>query len=56
MGKDWLVTFNTIKTEAMLLSRKLLQPEHPALCMLNQQITEVEHHKHLGIFVSKDGT
>ena len=24
--------------------------------MLNQQITEVEHHKHLGIFFSKNGT
>ena len=55
-AKDWLVTFNPIKTEAMLLSRKLLQPTHPALCMLNQQITEVEHHKHLGIFFDKDGT
>ena len=53
-AKDWLVSFNPIKTETMLLSRRLLQHAHPALYMLNQQITEVEHHKHLGIYFSKD--
>ena len=46
-AKDWLVCFNPIKTDTMLLSRRLLQHAYPALYMLNQQITEVEHHKHL---------
>ena len=55
-AKDWLVSFNPIKTETMLLSRRLLQHAHPVLYILNQQITEVEHHKYLGIYFSKDGT
>ena len=55
-AKGWLVSFNPTKTETMLLSRRLLQHAHPALYKLNQQITEVEHHKHLGIYFSKDGT
>ena len=55
-AKDWLVGLNPIKSETMLLSRRFLQQAHPAVYMLNQQIIEVEHHKHLGIYFSKDGT
>ena len=53
-AKDWLVSFSPIKTETMLLSRRLLQHAHPVLYILNQQITEVEHRKYLGIYFSKD--
>ena len=29
-AKDWLVSFNPIKTETLLISRKLIQPAHPS--------------------------
>ena len=40
----WLVTFNPVKTESMLISRKLNRNRHPPLFMLNQQISEVNAH------------
>lgn len=55
-AKSWLVKFNPTKTESLLLSRKLMQGNHPPLYMENQQIVEVETHKHLGLFFSKDCT
>ena len=51
----WLVSFNPTKTEAFLVSRKLNR-NHPPNYMQNQQITEVESHKHLGIYFSNDCT
>ena len=33
-----------------------MQPVHPPLHMLNQQIKEVENHKHLGLYFSNDGS
>ena len=51
----WLVSFNPTKTEAFLASRKLNR-NHPPIYMQNQQITEVEEHKHLGIYFSNDCT
>ena len=52
----WLVTFNPTKTEALLFSRKLNRPQHPPLLMQNHQISEVEFHKHLGLYLSNDCT
>ena len=52
----WLVSFNPTKTESLLISRKLRNPVHPPIYMQNQQISEVETHKHLGIFLSSDCT
>ncbi|MEW8546021.1 MAG: reverse transcriptase domain-containing protein, partial [Candidatus Thiodiazotropha sp.] len=52
----WLVTFNPTKTEALLFSRKLNKLQHPPLFMQNHQISEVEFHKHLGLFFSNDCT
>ena len=52
----WLVTFNPSKTESMIISRKRSIANHPSLVMNNQQIQEVESHKHLGLIFSKDGT
>ena len=43
-AKTWLVKFNPVKTESLLISRKLIKPVHPPLFMLNQQIKEVENH------------
>ena len=50
----WLVSFNVTKTEALLISRKINRPIHPPIYMNNQQITEINSHKHLGIYFSND--
>ena len=48
-AKKWLVTFNPTKTESLLITRKNNRSVHPHLLMMNQRVTEVETHKHLGI-------
>ena len=52
----WLVTFNPVKNETMLLTRKRNKLYHPPLFMQNHQVTEVESHKHLGIHFASDCT
>ena len=55
-AKRWLVKFNPAKSESLLISRKTNRPLHPQLLMNNEPINEVASHKHLGIFLSNDGT
>ena len=45
----WLVTFNTQKTESLQISRKINKQIHPPIVMNNDDITEVDNHKHLGV-------
>ena len=52
----WLVKFNPAKSESLLVSRKTNKNVHPPLIMNTEYINEVQHHKHLGIFLSNDGT
>ena len=52
----WLVTFNPVKNETMLLTCKHNKLYHPPLFMQNHQATEVESHKHLGIHFASDST
>ena len=55
-AERWLVKFNAKKSEAILISRKTNRLIHPRLLMNNEPINEVSYHKHLGIFLSSDGT
>ena len=55
-ANNWLVDVNPIKTESMLISRKLNKPVHPPLFMQEVQIAEVSSHKHLGLVLSNDCT
>ena len=52
-AKTWLVSFNSKKTESLLISRTLNKALHPPLFMENQVVSEVESYKHLGVFLSK---
>ena len=52
----WLVKFNAQKSEALFISRKVNKLVHPPLTMNHEIINEVSYHKHLGIFLSSDGT
>ena len=55
-AENWLVKFNPSKTESLLISRKVNKPLHPTLSMLNEDIIEVDMHKHLGVILSNDGS
>ena len=55
-AEKWLVTFQPPKTNSLVISRKVNKPAHPPLFMQNQQIKEVDSHKHLGLYFSNDGT
>ena len=48
-AKQWLVTFNPSKTEAMLFSSSFSHNDVPKLIFDNTLITFVDNHKHLGI-------
>ena len=52
----WLVIFQPPKTDSLVITRKINKPVHPPLFMQNQQIKEVDTHKHLGLHFSKDGS
>ena len=53
---QWLVTFNPVKSESILFSRKHNEPYHPPVLLNQTQIAEVNSHKHLGITFSIDCT
>ena len=50
-AEKWLVTFSPPKTEELLITNKAPR-NHPLLYLNNQRITEVKHHKHLGVYLS----
>ena len=55
-AETWLVTFNPNKTESLIISRKINKPLHPSLYMNDQQVLEVDCHKHLGLYLSNNGS
>ena len=46
--------FNQNKNESLFISRKINKPDHPPVFMSNQEINEVQFHKHLGIYIASD--
>ena len=55
-AETWLVTFNPNKTESLVISRKINKPLHPSPYMNDQQVLEVDCHKHLGLYLSNNGS
>ena len=55
-AEKWLVKFSPSKSESLLFSRKNNRNMHPPLIMNAVYINEVQHHKHLGVILSNDGT
>ena len=53
-ARQWLVTFNPLKTEAVLFTLKKLE-FFPRLVFDNIPISFVDSHKHLGITLSSTG-
>ena len=55
-AQKWLVKFNPSKSESLVISRKRVKPNHPRLFMLNTEIPSVNTHKHLGMYLTNDGS
>ena len=55
-GQNWIVKFNPLKSESLVITRKNIKPVHPDVFMSNTKIPDVQSHKHLGIYLSHDGT
>ena len=53
-AKSWLVKFNPIINESLIISHKINKPDHPPVFMSNRESNEVQFHKHLGIYISSD--
>ena len=51
-AQKWIVKFNPLKSESLVITRKLHKPTYPDLFMSNTKIPVVQNHKHLGIFIS----
>ena len=54
--EKWLVQVNPSKSQSLVISRKRFKPDHPGLFMSNIEIPSVTSHKHLGFFLSNDGS
>jgi ribonuclease P/MRP protein subunit RPP40 len=52
----WLVKFNPLKSESLVISRKRDKPYHAPINMYDTPIPEVNSHTHLGIILSNDGS
>ena len=55
-ANKWLVSFNPSKSASIIFSRKQIKPFYPPAKMNQQQISEVNFHKHLGLIFSNDCT
>ena len=47
-GTQWLITFNALKTEYNIVSKRQTCAMHPDLFLNDTKLTEVNNHKHLG--------
>ena len=52
-AKKWLITFSPPKTECLTVTRKR-NPNHPPIYFDGSAVSEVQHHKHLGVTLSND--
>ena len=55
-AEKWLVKFNPLKSESLLVSQKNNRNMHPPLIINAVYINKVQHHKHLGVILSNDST
>ena len=55
-AQKWLVQFNPSKSQFLVISQKPFKTNHSGLFMSNIEIPSVTSYKHLGFFLSNDGS
>ena len=50
-GSYWLISFNALKTEYIIVSKRKTRGRHPDLFSNDTKITEATHHKHFGLII-----
>ena len=50
-GTKWLITFNALKTEYIIVSKRKTRAIHPDLLLNDTKLTKVNNHKHLGLTI-----
>ena len=53
-SRDWLITFNALKTDSMLVTRKSSTTDHPPISFQGHVLQDTNNHKHLGITLRSD--
>ena len=53
-GTQWLIIFNVLKTEYIIVSKRKTRAMHPDLLLNDTKLTEVKNHKHLGLTISNN--
>ena len=51
-GSQCLISFNALKTEYIIVSKRKTRGRHPDIFLNDTKITEANHHKHLGLIIS----
>ena len=53
-ASEWLVNFQSLKTNSLIINKKRNKASHPILTMNQTQIDEIKEHKDLNIVLSDD--
>ena len=53
-GTQWLITFNALKTEYIIVSKQKTRAMHPDLLLNDTKLTQVNNYKHLGLTISNN--
>ena len=53
-GTQWLITFNVLKTEYIIVSQRKTRVMHPDLLLNDTKLTEENNHKHFGLTISNN--
>ena len=53
-GTQWLITFNALKTEYIIVSKRKTHAMHPDLLLNDTKLTDVNNHEHLGLTISNN--
>ena len=53
-GTQWLITFNALKTEYIIVFKRKTSAMHQDLLLNYTKLTKVNNHKHLGLTISNN--
>ena len=53
-GSQWLITFNALKNEYVIVSKIKTRAMHPDLFLNDTKLTKIDNHKHLRLLISNN--